>query len=67
MKSFKFLAIAAVALLSQAQGSDMLLETDEIKKPEFNCPPGQKSGWGIRGDISCEVLETPVPSLAEEK
>ena len=67
MKSFNFLAIAALALLSQVQGSDMLLESDEIKKQEFNCPPGPKSGWGIRGDISCEVLETPVPSLAEEK
>ena len=65
MKSFRLIAIAAMALL--AQGSDQLLDNEEIKKPEYNCPPGPKSGWGIRGDISCEVLETPVPSLAEEK
>ena len=43
------------------------MEADEIKKPEYDCPPGPKSGWGIRGDLSCEVLDIPVPSLAEEK
>ena len=45
------------------------METDEAKKPEYSCPPGPKSGWGIRGDLSCEVLDlpAPLPSLAEEK
>ena len=65
MKSLRMLAIAAMAIV--AQGSDQLLDTEEINKPEYNCPPGPKSGWGIRGDLSCEVLDTPIPSLAEEK
>ena len=65
MKSLRFLAFAALAVI--AQGSEQLLESEEIKKPEYSCPPGPKSGWGIRGDLSCEVLETPIPALAEEK
>ena len=63
MKSMKLFAFAALMFVTA--GSDQLLETDSMKLPEYDCPPGPKSGWGIRGDLSCEVVEMPIMKEAK--